>query len=73
MIAIANFVKSEISPGFILNFRKSHRISKNYLESFKSYGQKPLGVSIKTTLAKGWFANGLVLMQDLKHRLWPIQ
>ena len=32
-----------ISPEFPVNFRKSHRISKNYLKSSESYGQKPLG------------------------------
>ena len=40
----ANFEKFFISPGFPLNFRKSHRISNNQLKTSESYGQKPLGV-----------------------------
>ena len=32
-----------ISPGSPINFRKSHRISKNYLKSSESYEQKLLG------------------------------
>ena len=39
----ANFENFKISPDFPINFRKSHQISKNYLKSSKSYGQKPLG------------------------------
>ena len=38
----SNFEQIFISPGFPINFRKSHRISKNYLKSAKSYGQKSL-------------------------------
>ena len=38
----AKFEKFLASPGFPINFRKSHRISKNYIISSKSYGQKPL-------------------------------
>ena len=30
-------------PDFLINFRKSHEVSKNYLKCSKSYGQKPLG------------------------------
>ena len=40
----AKFEKFLISPDFPINFRKSHQISKNYLERSKSYGQKPLVV-----------------------------
>ena len=40
----AKVEKILISPGFPINFWKIHRISKNYLKSSKSYGQKPLGV-----------------------------
>ena len=32
-----------ISPEFPINFRKSHRISRNYLKRSESYGQKSLG------------------------------
>ena len=38
-----NFENFLISPDFPINFRKSHQISKNYLKSSESYGQKPLG------------------------------
>ena len=38
----ANFENFKISPGFPINFRKSHQISKNYLKSSESYRQKPL-------------------------------
>ena len=40
----ANFEKKIISPGFQLNFMKSHKVSKNQLKSSESYGLKPLGV-----------------------------
>ena len=40
----ANFENFLISLDFPINFRKSHQISKNYLKSSESYGQKPLGV-----------------------------
>ena len=40
----ANFENFLISPDFPINLRKSHQISKNYLDSSASYGQKPLGV-----------------------------
>ena len=40
-----NFENFLISPDFPINFRKSNQISKNYLKSSESYGQKPLGVS----------------------------
>ena len=43
MITAANFENFKISPDFPINFRKSHQISKNYLKSSESYGQKPLG------------------------------
>ena len=39
----ANFENFKISPDFPINFRKIHQISKNYLKSSESYGQKPLG------------------------------
>ena len=39
----ANFENFKISPDFPIKFRKSHQISKNYLKSAESYGQKPLG------------------------------
>ena len=39
----ANFENFLISPDFPIHFRKSHQISKNYLKSSESYGQKPLG------------------------------
>ena len=45
----ANFENFKISPDFPINFRKSHQISKNYLKSSESYGQKPLGGSLKTS------------------------
>ena len=38
----AKFEKLLISPGFPINFRKSHQISQNYLKRSKSYRQKPL-------------------------------
>ena len=38
-----NFENFLISPDFPINFRKSHQVSKNYLKSSESYGQKPLG------------------------------
>ena len=41
---VAKSEKFLISPGFPINFKKSHRLSKNYLKSSKSYGQEPLGV-----------------------------
>ena len=40
----AKFENFSISPKFSINFRKSHQISKNYLKSSESCGQKPLGV-----------------------------
>ena len=43
----ANFENVLISPDFSINFRKSHQISKNYLKSSESYGQKPLGEAPK--------------------------
>ena len=45
MIMAANFEFFKILPDFPINFRKSQHISKNYLKSSESYGQKPLGVS----------------------------
>ena len=43
MIIAANFENFLISPDFPIHFRKIHQISKNYLKSSESYGQKPLG------------------------------
>ena len=40
----ANFEKFLISPGFLLNFRKSHQISKIKLKNSESYGEKTEGV-----------------------------
>ena len=40
----ANFEIFLILPDFPINFRKSHQISKNYVKSIESYGQKPLEV-----------------------------
>ena len=39
----ANFENFLISPDSSINFSKSHQISKNYLKSSESYGQKRLG------------------------------
>ena len=39
----AKFEKFLILPDFLINFRKSHQVSKNYLKRSKRYGQKPLG------------------------------
>ena len=44
----ANFEIFLISPDFPINFRKSHKVSKNYLKSSESYGQKTFGGSLKT-------------------------
>ena len=44
----AKFENFSISPEFPINFRKNHQISKNYIESPESYGQKPLEGSLKT-------------------------
>ena len=38
----ANFENFKIFPDFPINSRKSHQVSKNYLKSSESYGQKPL-------------------------------
>ena len=38
-----NFENFKISLDFPINFRKSHQISKNYLKSSDSYGQKTFG------------------------------
>ena len=51
-----------ISPEFPINFRKSHQISKNYLESSESYKQNPLGVPKDLPLA--WI--GLMRMSTEK-------
>ena len=50
MITSANFENFKISPDFPIKFRKSHQISKNYLKSSESYGQKPLGGSLNPGL-----------------------
>ena len=39
----ANFENFKTSPDFPINFRKTYQISKNYLKSSESYGQKTLG------------------------------
>ena len=44
----AKFENFLILPDFLINFRKSHQVSKNYLKRSKRYGQKPLGGSLKT-------------------------
>ena len=36
----ANFENLKLFPDFPINFRKSHQVSKNYLKSSESYGQK---------------------------------
>ena len=38
----ADFEIFLISPDFPINYEKSNQISKNYLKSSESYGQKPL-------------------------------
>ena len=50
---VAHFEKIFISPGFVLNFRKSHQISKIYVKnkSSESYGQKP-GLNIVNFLLR---------------------
>ena len=40
----ASFEKNLISPGFLLNFWKSHQISKIKLKTSESYGEKTEGV-----------------------------
>ena len=40
----SNFENFYISPDFPIHFKKSHQMSKKYLKSSESYGQKPLGV-----------------------------
>ena len=40
---VANLEIFFISPSFILNFRKSHQVSKSSLESSESYGEKTEG------------------------------
>ena len=40
----ANFEKFLISPGFLLNFRQGHQISKIKLKSSEIYGEKTEGV-----------------------------
>ena len=42
---VTNFEKLLILPGFLLNFRKSHQISKSKLKSSESYEGKTEGVS----------------------------
>ena len=37
---VVNFENFLISPGFLLNFRKSHQISKSQLKISESYGEK---------------------------------
>ena len=43
VIMFINFEKFSISPGFLLNFRKSHQISKSYRKSSESYEEKTEG------------------------------
>ena len=40
----AKFENLKISPGFLINFRKSPQISKNYLKSSESYIENLWGV-----------------------------
>ena len=47
-MAAKNFENFKILPDFPINLRESHQISKNYLKSSESYGQKPFGGSLKT-------------------------
>ena len=44
---VANFEKNVISDGFILNFRKTRRISTIYLKSCEANGQKRWGRGVK--------------------------
>ena len=38
---VVSFEKLFISPDFLLNFRKSHQISRSQLKSYESHGEKP--------------------------------
>ena len=67
----ANFENFKISLDFPINFRKSHQISKNYLKSSESYGQKPLGGSLKTPGLnkpglRTWLRSGEKILGKLK-------
>ena len=47
---VANFENFLTSLGFLLNFRKSHQISKSYFKSSNRYGEKLRGLVPKDPL-----------------------
>ena len=72
----ANFENFLISLDFPIHFKKSHEISKNYLESSESYGQKPLGGSLRPPgLNRASRAFEMMLLSDLGRKneitCWP--